>query len=100
MIHKSKPIVLPVFVLGLCNDLPKQVKGNFDGTGDPITLTIGAPLDLSKELAEPARLRTYMKIANRTRDALMGLGAREREYRLKNGLPDLGPPNKRPTIEA
>lgn len=100
MIHKSKPIVLPVFILGLGNDLPKQVKGNFDGTGDPITLTIGAPLDLSKELAEPARLRTYMKIANRTRDALMGLGAREREYRLRNGLPDLGPPPQRPTIEA
>jgi 1-acyl-sn-glycerol-3-phosphate acyltransferase len=100
MIHRSKPIVLPVFVLGMVNDFTKQIRGNFDGTGEPITLTIGTPLDLSKELAEPARLRTYMKIANRTRDALMGLGAREREYRLKNGLPDLAPPNRRPTIEA
>ena len=91
MVHKSRPIVLPVFILGLSNDFPRQVKGNFDGTGDPITMVFGPPLQLDKLLAEPARLRTYKKIADHTRDVLMELGKKERVFRKSLGLPDLGP---------
>ena len=83
MIHRANPIVLPVFVLGLTNDFPKQIKGNFDGTGEPITLAIGKPLDFSAHLGEEPRIRTYKKIADRTRDALTALGARERELRAR-----------------
>lgn len=91
MVHRAKPIVLPAFVLGLSNDFARQVKGNFDGTGDPITLVFGEPLKLDKMLAEPARLRTYKKIADHTRDVLMELGEEERAFRKSLGLPDLSP---------
>lgn len=100
MVHRAKPIVLPVFVLGLCNDLPKQVKGNFTGGGDPITMVFGAPVDLSKELNDQPRLRTYMKIAHRLRDTLTALGEQERNWRAREGLPYLGPPVPHSTIEA
>ncbi|MBI2394187.1 MAG: 1-acyl-sn-glycerol-3-phosphate acyltransferase [Deltaproteobacteria bacterium] len=93
MVHRARPIVLPVFVLGLGNDLPKQVKGNFDGTGDPITLTVGAPVALDALLAEPPRLRTYKKIADRLRAVLTDLGEQDRALRRREGLPDLGPPS-------
>lgn len=91
MVHRAKPIVLPAFVLGLSNDFARQVKGNFDGTGAPITLVFGEPLKLDKMLAEPARLRTYKKIADHTRDVLMDLGKVERAFRKEQGLPDLSP---------
>jgi 1-acyl-sn-glycerol-3-phosphate acyltransferase len=100
MVHRAKPIVLPVFILGLGNDLPKQVKGNFTGEGEPITLQFGAPVDLDKELSEPARLRTYMKIAHKLRDTLTGLGEKERDWRARAGMPYLGPPIPQSTIEA
>ncbi len=92
MVHRARPIVLPVFVLGLGNDLPKQVKGNFDRTGDPITLTFGKPVDIDRYLSEPPRIRTYKWIADELRSELMELGRGEREYRRENGLPNLAPP--------
>jgi len=91
MVHRAKPIVVPVFTLGLSNNFAGQIRGNFDGTGDPITLVCGKPLELDKMLAEPARLRTYKKIADYTREALMDLGRQERELRKRLGLPDLSP---------
>jgi 1-acyl-sn-glycerol-3-phosphate acyltransferase len=93
MVHKSKPIVLPLFILGLGNDLPKQVKGNFDGTGEPITLVFGEPVDLSKELSEAPRLRTYMKIAHKLRDVLTELGQVEKNWRAEQGWPSKAPAN-------
>lgn len=100
MVHRAKPIVLPLFVLGLINDFPKQVKGNFDGGGAPITMVIGAPVDLDALVQEPPRLRTYMKIAHKLRDTLTGLGQLERDWRAREGLPYLGPPAPRSSIEA
>jgi 1-acyl-sn-glycerol-3-phosphate acyltransferase len=81
IIRAARPIVLPVFVLGLGNDLAKQVRGNFDGTGEPIRIVFGKPLDLESHFAEPARLRTYMSISSVVRDELMKLGAEERAMR-------------------
>lgn len=94
MVHRARPIVLPVFVLGLSNDFPRQVRGNFDGTGDPITIVFGEPLKLDQMLAEPARLRTYKKIADHTRDVLMDLGLKEKAFRARLGFPDLSRPAK------
>jgi 1-acyl-sn-glycerol-3-phosphate acyltransferase len=91
MVHRAKPIVLPVFVLGLSNDFVRQVRGNFDGTGDRVTIVFGEPLKLDAMLAEPGRLRTYKKIADHTREALMELGQREKAFRARLGLPDLSP---------
>ena len=100
MVHRAKPIVMPLFVLGLTNNFPKQVSGNFTGEGSPITVVFGPPVDLEKELAEAPRLRTYMKIAHKLRDTLTELGREEREWRASLGLPYLGPPAPTSTIEA
>jgi 1-acyl-sn-glycerol-3-phosphate acyltransferase len=91
IVHASKPIVVPAFVLGLGNDLAKQVRGNFDGTGEPITIVFGAPLDLSAFYAAEGRLRTYKRLADHLRDVLGKLGAEERAWRREMGWPDLGP---------
>jgi 1-acyl-sn-glycerol-3-phosphate acyltransferase len=91
MVHKARPIVVPVFVLGLGNDLPRQVRGNFNGTGDPITMVFGPPVDLERFFAEPPRLRTYKRIADHLRERLMELGEVEREIRAKAGFPRLHP---------
>ncbi len=91
MVHRSRPIVVPMFVLGLGNDFPKQVKSNFDGTGEPITLMFGPPVDFAPLLDEPARLRTYKKITDRLRDVLTDLGQQERRWREAEGWRSLAP---------
>lgn len=91
ILHQARPIVLPVFTLGLINNFPKQIKSNFDGTGAPVTLVYGKPLDLEEYYAMPARLRTYKLISERLRDSLVELGQEERSFRERLGLPALGP---------
>jgi 1-acyl-sn-glycerol-3-phosphate acyltransferase len=88
IVRAARPIVLPVFILGLGNDLPKQVKGNFDGTGEPITVVFGKPLELQRFFDQPPRLRTYMAVATHLRDELTKLGQVERAIRKREGFPD------------
>ncbi len=92
IVYHARPIVLPVFVLGLGNDLPRQVMGNFTRRGEPITMVFGAPLDLASFYAEPARLRTYKQLADHLAGELVRLGATERELREKEGFPSKAPP--------
>jgi 1-acyl-sn-glycerol-3-phosphate acyltransferase len=92
IVYCARPIVVPVFILGLSNDLPRQIRGNFDGTGEPITVVFGKPLELGTHYAQPARLRTYKNLADHLRDELSALGALERTLRARDGLPSLAPP--------
>jgi 1-acyl-sn-glycerol-3-phosphate acyltransferase len=91
IVYHAQPIVVPVFTLGLINNFPRQIMSNFDGTGAPITMLFGAPMDLSEHLQKPPRLRTYKAIAEHLREALMALGAQERAMREALGLPSLVP---------
>jgi 1-acyl-sn-glycerol-3-phosphate acyltransferase len=91
IVYHARPIVVPVFTLGLINNFPKQIKSNFDGTGAPVTMVFGKPVDLDEHLQKPARLRTYKDVAEHLREALMQLGAEERKMREELGLPSLGP---------
>jgi 1-acyl-sn-glycerol-3-phosphate acyltransferase len=79
LVHRARPLVLPVFILGLSNNLGQQVRGNFNGQGAPVTITFGTPVDLAEQLVQPARARTYLAIAGRIRDEIAMLGARDRE---------------------
>jgi 1-acyl-sn-glycerol-3-phosphate acyltransferase len=90
VVHAARPIVVPVFILGLGNDLVKQIKGNFDGSGEPITMVFGEPIDLREQLASPPRLRTFKKISDQLRDEITRLGEQERELRRSQGLPPKG----------
>lgn len=63
IIMASRPQVVPVFIAGLGNDLPKQILGNWRG-GEPIRIHFGAPIDLSEFYEKSDRLRTHKEIAD------------------------------------
>ena len=63
VIIKAKPQVVPVFIAGLGNDLPKQVLGNWTG-GEKVRIWFGAPVDLSAFYEKSDRLRTHKEIAD------------------------------------
>ncbi|HEX4478974.1 MAG TPA: lysophospholipid acyltransferase family protein [Polyangiaceae bacterium] len=81
IIFNSGATVIPVFVNGLVNDLPKQVSSNFDGTGTPIHIVFGRPVDFGDLLAQRPSPRVYRALADRARDAIVALGPEEREHR-------------------
>lgn len=97
IIHQARPIVMPIFTLGLINNFPKQIWSNFDGTGEPVTMVFGPPLDMQRFYDEPARPRTYKAIAEYIRDELTKLGEVERDFRAREGLPPKGPPRRAST---
>jgi 1-acyl-sn-glycerol-3-phosphate acyltransferase len=100
IVRHAQPIVIPAFVLGLSNDFPRQVKGNFDGTGAPVTITYGAPVDLSSFYKDEPKLRTFKRIADRLRDEITALGASDRAMRRRLGLPILEVPAAAPAPET
>ncbi|MBX3231934.1 MAG: 1-acyl-sn-glycerol-3-phosphate acyltransferase [Labilithrix sp.] len=73
--------VLPVFINGLGNDLPKQVAGNFTRKGTPIIVNFGAPVDFGDLLTQPPSPRLHKKISEHALDEIRRLGAEEREIR-------------------
>ncbi len=63
VIRKAKPQVVPVFIAGLGNDLPKQVLGNWTG-GEQVRIWFGAPIDLTEFYEKSDRLRTHKEISD------------------------------------
>ena len=63
VVFKAKPQVVPVFIAGLGNDLPKQVLGNWTG-GEKVRIWFGEPVDLSAFYEKADRLRTHKEIAD------------------------------------
>ena len=81
VIHRSRVDVIPVFVNGLGNHLPRQVAGGLTGRGNPIHVVFGSPVDLSALLMQAGGPRTYKKIAAACLDAIGALGEEERRMR-------------------
>ncbi len=81
VIHEARVAVLPVFINGLINDLPRQVRSNFDGTGRRVNVVFGAPVDCADLLERPGSPRTYRAIAERALERISMLGAEERSLR-------------------
>ena len=81
IIHASKVTVLPVFVNGLGNDLPKQLAGNFTGRGTPIIINFGAPVDFGDMLAQPPSPRLHRRISEHALEEIRKLGEEERTLR-------------------
>lgn len=77
LIKDAAPQVIPVFIAGLGNDLPKQVLGNWRG-GDKIRIHFGKQLDLSPYLAKKDRMRTYMEISQFVMTKIAELGEEDR----------------------
>jgi 1-acyl-sn-glycerol-3-phosphate acyltransferase len=82
LIHRSGVTVLPVFVNGLLNDLPRQVTSNYDGTGVPVHVVFGKPLDYGQLSSQRGSPRVYRSIAEQTLCAIAELGTEERAIRL------------------
>jgi 1-acyl-sn-glycerol-3-phosphate acyltransferase len=78
VIIKAKPQVVPVFIAGLGNDLPKQVLGNWTG-GEKVRIWFGKPVDLSPFYEKSDRLRTHKEIADFLMTKIAELGERDRE---------------------
>jgi 1-acyl-sn-glycerol-3-phosphate acyltransferase len=78
VIIKAQPQVIPVFIAGLGNDLPKQVLGNWTG-GEKVRIWFGEPVDLSEFYAKSDRLRTHKEIADFLMTKIGELGEQDRE---------------------
>jgi 1-acyl-sn-glycerol-3-phosphate acyltransferase len=93
IIHHARPIVIPAFILGLCNSFPEQVARNFNGKGEPITMLFGPPVNLDTLLNSPPKLRTYKQISDKLCEVLTALGQKEKQIRVENGFPSKSPPS-------
>jgi 1-acyl-sn-glycerol-3-phosphate acyltransferase len=78
IIMASHPQVVPVFIAGLGNDLPKQILGNWRG-GEPIRIHFGAPVDLSSFYEKRDSLRTHKEIADFLMMKIAEMGEQDRE---------------------
>jgi 1-acyl-sn-glycerol-3-phosphate acyltransferase len=63
LVKEAEPQVVPVFIAGLGNNLPRQILGNWTG-GPPIRIHFGPVLDLAEFKSKPDRLRTHKEIAD------------------------------------
>jgi 1-acyl-sn-glycerol-3-phosphate acyltransferase len=82
LIKDAAPQVVPVFVAGLGNDLPKQVMGNWRG-GEKIRIHFGPQLDLTEYLAKKDQARTYVEISKFVMSKIAELGEQDRALRAK-----------------
>ena len=85
IIQSARMPVLPVFINGLGNDLPKQVLGNFTKKGPPVTVNFGAPVDFGDMLDQPPSPRLHRKISEHALDAIRKLGEEDKAIRAKLG---------------
>jgi 1-acyl-sn-glycerol-3-phosphate acyltransferase len=78
LIKDANPQVVPVFIAGLGNNLPKQVLGNWFG-GEKVRIHFGKQLDLSEFVAKKDHVRTYKEIAEFVMSKIAELGIEDRE---------------------
>ncbi len=89
VVHRTTASVIPVYINGLGNDLPRQVGQGLAGNGEPIYIVFGEPMDFSDLRAEPAKPATERKIVDRIMARIAELGEEARELRAAAGH-DLG----------
>lgn len=81
LIYDARVPVVPVFVNGLGNDIVRQVKSNFNGTGGVINIVFGTPVDFGGLLDQRRSPKTDRAIAERTLEVIGELGQEERRIR-------------------
>lgn len=77
IIKDAAPQVVPVFIGGLCNSLPRQVARNWNRE-EAIRIHFGPVLDLSDFLTRKDRLRTYKEISEFVVKQIAELGEQDR----------------------
>ncbi len=78
VIYASHPQVIPVFIAGLGNDLPKQILGNWTG-GPKVRIWFGKPIDLDPFYERADRIRTHKEIADFLMEKIAELADEDRE---------------------
>jgi 1-acyl-sn-glycerol-3-phosphate acyltransferase len=78
LLKDARPQVIPVFIAGLCNSLPRQIARNWNRE-DVIRIHFGPLLDYSEYLAKPDRPRTYIEISKFVMSKIQELGEKDRE---------------------
>jgi 1-acyl-sn-glycerol-3-phosphate acyltransferase len=78
LIKDGAPQVIPVFIAGLGNDLPRQVLGNWIG-GEKIRIHFGPQLDLTSYLSKKDHMRTYKEISDFVMSKIAELGEQDRK---------------------
>lgn len=81
VIQDSRVPVIPVFINGLINDLPKQVSSNFDRSGQEIFVVFGKPVDVSDLVDQGKSPKVHQAIADRVMAAVSELGQEEKALR-------------------
>ncbi|HVV83156.1 MAG TPA: lysophospholipid acyltransferase family protein [Kofleriaceae bacterium] len=81
---QAKPMVIPAFVLGMNNDIVREIRDNFRGDirrTRPVIAVFGEPVDYSPFLTSKPRPALYKKCADLIRQRIIDLEAREKELR-------------------
>ncbi len=78
VIYAARPQVMPVFIAGLGNDLPKQILGNWTG-GPKVRIWFGEPVELAEFYEKGDRLRTHKEISDHLMKKIAELGDKDRE---------------------
>jgi 1-acyl-sn-glycerol-3-phosphate acyltransferase len=86
IIKESNPQVVPVFIAGLGNNLPKQVLGNWTG-GEQIRIRFGPQLDLAEFMTKRDSVRTHKEIADFLMTKIAELGEQDRAMFALQGKP-------------
>lgn len=84
VILRARPLVVPLFIGGLTNDFLGQARLNYRKDvrrTAPLIMCFGRPVEYEDLTRERPRMTLYKRAADRTRDAIAGLGRRERELR-------------------
>ncbi len=78
IIMSARPQILPVFIAGLGNDLPKQILGNWRG-GEKVRIHFGAPIDLSEFYKKRDSLRVHKEIGDLLMKKIAELGEEDKK---------------------
>jgi len=78
LIKDANPQVIPVFIAGLCNNLPRQIARNWNRE-DVIRIYFGPIINFSEYLERPDRVRTYIEISRLVMEEIEELAKRDRE---------------------
>ncbi len=84
IVMDAKPQVIPVFITGLGNDLPKQILGNWTG-GEKVRIWFGKEIDLSEFDNERNSVRTHKRIADYIMEKIGELGEEDRKMFVEEG---------------
>lgn len=81
IVHATRVTVIPAFINGLGNALPRQILGNFTGSGAPIHVVFGKPIGLAALLDRHGSPRVFREISERCMQEVSKLGDEERAHR-------------------